>query len=62
MLVARSVGTSFTPGYYAGHVWSSRTAVDSQMRLRQLFSPIYHGLGFGEAHSGLAKSLDLSMT
>jgi len=62
MLVARSVGTSFTPGYYAGHVWYSHMAVDSHMRLRELFSPPEGGMGFGEARSGLEISLDLSMT
>jgi hypothetical protein len=40
----------------------NHTAVDSQRRVRELFSPTCNGLGFGEARSGLERSLDLSMT
>jgi hypothetical protein len=60
-MVARRVGASFTPGYFAGHALKS-LAVLSQMRLREFFSPTCNGLGLGVAHSSLEKSLDLSIT
>jgi hypothetical protein len=47
---------------FSGSSCWSRTAVDSQKQVRELFSPACNGLGLGEARSGLENSPDLSLT